>query len=83
MSVENCTICKVEHEPCVTKGVYDHPDLCCECFDLSWFHDQPNVLDTLNRERADAGRPPLTQEHVDAVVEMLRKRREEIANGVS
>ena len=34
----------------------DHPDLCCWCFDLSWF---PEALDQLNEERAAKGKLPM------------------------
>jgi hypothetical protein len=30
----------------------DHPDCCCDCFDLS-------MLEQLNAERAEKGKPPL------------------------
>lgn len=34
----------------------EHPGLCCDCFDLSFF---PEALDQLNEERAAKGKSPM------------------------
>ena len=59
-----CKHCEVEiWSECYTPeiGEYDHPGYCCDCFDLSWFHDAPGCLDQLNQERAAKGVPPITK----------------------
>jgi hypothetical protein len=52
----NCNHCGFE---IVTDHCDEHEGLCCDCYDLKWFHRFPGVLEKLNRERAAKGMPPV------------------------
>lgn len=52
VSVETCRHCGGEALP--HQG--DHPDLCCDCFEISLGHP----LDMVNAERAERGLGPLS-----------------------
>ncbi len=52
-----CRHCHVELAPNELDHIEDHPELCCDCFDLSCGQD----LDSLNAERAEKGRPPISE----------------------
>jgi hypothetical protein len=50
MTCKNCKIERWDTHP------EEHPDECCDCFDLGWF---PEGYAQINAKRIAAGRPPL------------------------
>lgn len=49
-----CKHCELDLD-CVHQR--EHPDLCCDCYDLSWGMS----LDAINKEREAKGKPPIKE----------------------
>lgn len=53
--LDKCSHCEFEFE---NNHPWEHPGLCCDCYDLSWGYP----LKDINLWRADKGKPPITKE---------------------